>query len=133
MVVNLKQPSSPKERNLIKGAIRRVFSRSELRRLVVDSSRIDYTDATRPRVKKWSFCLDCKKETPTYLMEVDHVNPIIRLGEALEDLTWDTLVERVWCEFDNLRAVCKTCHKAKTKLENAERRRLKKEKKNNEK
>lgn len=128
----MKHPSNPKERNLIKGAIRRVFSRSELRRLVVDSSRIDYTDATRPRVKKWSYCPECCKETPTYLMEVDHVNPIIRPGESLDDLTWDTLIGRVWCEFENLRAVCKPCHKAKTKLENAERRRLKKEKRDHE-
>lgn len=125
----MKQPSNAKERNLLKGAIRRVFSRSELRRLVIDSSRIDYTDASRPRVKKWSFCPECKKEIPTYLMEVDHVNPIIRPGESLEELSWDTLVERVWCEFNNLKAICKDCHKIKTKAENAERRRLKKESK----
>jgi hypothetical protein len=40
-----------KERGLLKGAIRRVFSRSDLRRKVIELSRIDHTDSTRPRVK----------------------------------------------------------------------------------
>ncbi len=121
----MKKPANPKERNLIKGAIRRVFSRSDLRREVIDLSRIDYTDPNRPRVTKWSRCSYCSKPTPTYLIEVDHVLPIVPIDKALEDLDWDALVNNVWCEIGNLRPTCKSCHSAKTKAENAERRRLK--------
>ena len=91
-------------------------------------SRSKYVDPARPRVKKWSICPECKEYTPTYLMQVDHIKPIISLNETLEDLTWDELVDRIWCNHENLRAVCKPCHKIKTKEENKERRRIKKEK-----
>lgn len=131
--VNLKKPTNPKERNLLKGAIRRVFSRSMLRKEALDASRVfdvpKEIQELRPRVTKWSKCTDCKECTPTYLMEVDHISPIIKLDEQLEDLTWDKFIDRVWCALDNLVAKCKPCHKIKTKSENKERRRLKKERK----
>lgn len=110
-----------KERGLIKGGIRRVFSRSDLRKSVIDGSRIDYKDANRPRVTKWSYCNGCDKFTPTYLMEVDHVIPIVPIGSSLEAMSWDDIVNRIWCDARNLRAVCKPCHKVKTKLETKQR------------
>lgn len=129
--VKLKKPDNNKERNLLKGSLRRLFSRSDIRRSVIDDSRITgYHNLDRPRVTKWSYCSDCNKNVPTYLMECDHIEPIIKIGEALENLSWDTVIERIWCAKDNLRAVCKDCHKIKSKKENAERRRLKKEAKN---
>lgn len=124
----MKNPKTPKERNLIKGAIRRVFSRSELRRKILDDSVIkDYSDPSRKRVTRWSRCASCKKMEPTYKLEIDHKNPVIPIGESLEDQSWDQVVDRVWCDERQLQALCETCHDAKTKTENAERRRLKKE------
>lgn len=124
----MRKPDNPKERNLIKGAIRRVFSRSELRRQALDSTRIEHYDEERPRVTKWSWCTDCGIIEPTYLMEVDHVTPLVPLDGSLEDMTWDEVVNRTWCDPVNLKPKCKDCHSIKTKGENAERRRLKKEK-----
>ncbi len=116
-----------KERGLLKGAIRRVFSRSELRREALAKHDIDFIDATRPRVTKWSFCGECGVITPRYLMQVDHVVPIIATTETLEDLSWDELIEaRVWCDINNLVPLCKECHKYKTKIENKERNAFKK-------
>ncbi len=128
----MQNPPNKKEKQLVKGAIRRVFSRSELRKLVMEQSKITYTDPNRPRVKKWSKCPECKQLTPTYLMEVDHILPVVGLSEKLEDLSWDTLIDRVWCSIDNLKAICKVCHKIKSKAEQKERRRLKKERMKNE-
>ena len=125
----MNNPTNPKERNLIKGAIRRVFSRSELRKQAIDASRVEgYTDPNRPRVTKWSKCPECKQMTPTYLMEVDHVKPVVELDSTLEEMTWDELVNKIWCDITNLVAICKPCHKIKSKAEAKERRRLKKEK-----
>lgn len=119
----MKKPSNPKERGLIKGAIRRVFSRSELRKEALQLSRLEgYYNAERPRVTKWSRCPDCGESTPTYLMEVDHVIPVIGIAESLDDLTWDQLVDRLWCDIQNLRAICKPCHSQKSTQENKERR-----------
>lgn len=118
-----------KEQGLLKGAIRRIFSRSEIRRRVLATVSIEHYDANRPRVKKWSLCPNCKLKTPSYQMQLDHVEPVIHLGESLDDITWDELVTRIWCSEDNLEPLCLTCHRIKSKLENSQRRKIKKEKK----
>lgn len=121
-----------KERNLLKGAIRRVFSRSDLRRAVIASARVEgYHDPNRPRVKKWSRCTACQQMSPEYLMDCDHIDPIVPINQALEDMSWDTVVDRAWCARNNLQPVCKPCHKEKTKAEGKLRREAKKKAKGN--
>lgn len=124
----MKKPNNPKERNLIKGAIRRVFSRSELRRKALDKAVVkDYSDPSRKRVTRWGRCAVCNKLEPAYLLEVDHLEPVVPQDSSLEQMTWDALVDRLWCDEDKLQAVCKPCHKLKSKKENKERRISKKE------
>ncbi len=124
---------SPKERNLIKGALRRVFSRSDLRKTVLEASVVKgYLDPERPRVKTWCRCEECEKLEPKSYMVVDHKNPVVPVNRSLEEMTWDELVNNLWTKLDNLQALCDTCHTVKTKAENKERRKLKKEKKLNE-
>lgn len=119
-----------KERGLLKGAIRRVFARSELRRKILDKSVVvGYTDPTRPRVTKWCECNLCYKMEPKYLMQVDHVSPLVPLNSSLEDMSWDEVVDSTWCIDDNLMPICKPCHKIKTKQEAKMRRMFKKDKK----
>lgn len=119
-----------KERNLVKGALRRVFSRSDLRRQVIDRSIArDYTDTTRPRVKTWCLCILCAQLIPKSYMVCDHVLPIIAIRETLSDLSWDELIDRLWCSEQNLMAICESCHKVKTLAENKLRRKYKKESK----
>jgi hypothetical protein len=125
--VSLKKPANPKEQNLLKGAIRRVFSRSELRREALESTRIEHHDPLRPRVTKWSWCTECGIIEPTYLMEVDHEEPLIPLDKSLATMTWNEVIERTWCDLANLKPKCKPCHREKSRLEMKERRRLKKE------
>lgn len=111
-----------KERNLVKGAIRRVFSRSDLRKSVIAASRVEHQDLSRPRVTKWSKCPICQQFIPTYLMECDHLDPIVPINTRLEDMDWTAVIDRAWCDVNNLKAVCKPCHRAKTKEENKLRR-----------
>jgi len=126
----LKKPDNPKERNLVKGALRRVFSRSELRRRAVEKALVkDYVDPSRPRVTKWGRCADCGKMEALYKMQVDHKDPVVPLDKALEDLSWDDVVDRLWTDERNLQALCQECHKTKSKEENKERRLHKKIKK----
>lgn len=127
----MKNPKNPKERGLLKGAMRRVFSRSEVRRRALDKALVkDYSDPSRKRVTRWGKCSACNKLEPAYLLQIDHIEPVIGVNESLDDISWDTLVDRLWCDEKNLRAICKPCHKATTKIQNAERRRHKKEKGN---
>lgn len=116
-----------KERGLIKGALRRVFSRSDLRKEALSKSIIYHVDTTRPRVKKWSLCPECKQPTPSYLMQVDHIIPVVALDGRFEDMTLDQLADNLWCVSSNLLAICTPCHKLKSKAE-AKIRRLNKKK-----
>ena len=129
----MKNPKNPKERNLLKGAIRRVFSRSELRKQILDKALVkDYHDPSRKRVTRWGKCAECGKLEPAYLLEVDHIIPVVPEDSSLEQMTWDELVDRVWCDERNLGPVCKPCHKLKSKEETKLRKKNKKEKKQNE-
>lgn len=126
----MKKPSNKKEQNLIKGALRRVFSRSELRRQAIEKSLVkDYQDPSRKRVTRWGKCASCGKLEPAYLLEIDHVEPLVPLGQSLEDMDWNTVVDRLWCDERNLQALCDPCHNTKSGSERKERARLKKEKK----
>lgn len=115
-----------KERNLLKGAVRRVFSRSDLRRAVLEAATIQHFDLSRPRVKKWIQCAVCKQPSARYEAQVDHIDPIVPLHLTLEGMSWDTVVDRTWCEENNLQAICEDpCHKQKTKLEREARKKAK--------
>lgn len=124
--VRLKVPNNPKERNLIKGALRRIFSRSVLRLEALNKHNIEHFDPNRPRVTKWSWCGECGIVEPRYLMQVDHEKPVIGVTESMESLTWDEVIDRIWCEPGNLLPLCKDCHKLKTSYENKKRREFKK-------
>lgn len=119
---------TPKEWGLIKGALRRVFSRSELRNKVIKQSVVsNYNEEARPRVKKWSVCPECNKYTPTYLMVVDHVSPIVPINVSVHEMSIQLIIDNMWCAESNLQPLCKECHSVKTKAENKARRTHKKE------
>ncbi len=120
---------TPKEWGLIKGALRRVFSRSELRKSILIKSIVNYTDATRPRVKKWSVCDLCDEYTPTYQMVVDHITPVVPINLKASEMSIQLLVDNIWCAESNLQNLCKSCHNDKTRGENAARRKYRKDNK----
>lgn len=119
-----------KEQGLTKGAIMRVFSRSELRKECLNVATVDHFDTSRPRVKKWAICRQCNKLTPKYLMEVDHIKPKIPLDRSLQEMTWDELVDNTWCDITNLQPLCPDCHSNKSKGETKQRAKNKRSKKN---
>lgn len=120
-----------KEYGLLKGAINRVFSRSDLRRkILTDNELQEYHDVNRPRVKKWVKCVACGDPTPKYQTDVDHVVPRVPLDMDFKDMSADEYIDRTWCEENLLQPLCEPCHTGKTKEENAIRRKNKKERKN---
>lgn len=117
-----------KERGLLKGAGRRVFGRSDLRRAIIEKAIIKgHVEPTRKAVKFWVKCEECGKLEAKSNVQVDHKQPVVPLEVAAEDMSFDELFDRMWCAEENLQIVCKPCHQKKTKEENKERRRLKKE------
>jgi len=119
-----------KDKGLLRGGIRRVFSRSALRIAVIDACLIKHTDVSRSRVKAWGKCNDCKKPTPKSYLVVDHILPVISIEETADVITFDEFIDRLWCHPSNLQALCKECHEVKTQAENKLRRQFKKQVKN---
>lgn len=60
-------------------------------------------------------CNSCKKEFPQKEVQVDHINAIINPETGF--VSWDVVIENMFCEEDNLQVLCLDCHSAKTKLE----------------
>lgn len=119
-----------KERALIKGALRRVFSRSELRIKVLDAYATEHQDAKRPRVTRWVWCAVCGEVFPRYLATIDHISPVVPLDKATEDMDANELAERLWCAENNLQCIDPRCHQFKSKIESKARREFRKGAKN---
>lgn len=114
---------TPKERNLLKGAMRRVFARSELRRSVLEKAYWPaYNDPSRSRVKTWVKCAGCGRAEAKSYAVVDHIEPVVPLDKSFEEMTLDETADRMWCEESNLQVLDEKCHKLKTKEENHARR-----------
>lgn len=62
-------------------------------------------------------CEKCQERTKE--IHVDHIDPVVPLSGWDG---WDSYFNRLFCSIDNLQALCKPCHKAKTKQEAAVRK-----------
>ena len=116
---------TPRERGLLKGALRRVFSRSELREAAMSTVRIEHSDLKRPRCKKWGYCQSCGEVTPEWRLTVDHISPVIPVSSSFEELGLDGTADRLWCSLNNLQVLCESCHDSKSSSEKAERKSFK--------
>jgi hypothetical protein len=68
-------------------------------------------------------CPVCDGLFPQTMMKADHIIPVVG-PEGF--VSWDVFVARLYVEAAGFRAICKTCHDACTKEENAARREMKK-------
>lgn len=123
-----KKPLS--DNQLIKNALRRAFARSQTHREIIQETIVvGHTDPERPRVKTWSRCPSCLKLDAKSYMQVDHLEPVQPLGVMIDEMDRYEIMDRIFCLKTNLKATCKECHHMKSQAENAQRRKLKKEKK----
>lgn len=71
-------------------------------------------------------CPTCEKVYPKGMMHADHKNPVIPIDKQWSNgflgYDWNEVMRNLWCEKDGFSAICKECHKTKTKQENTERR-----------
>lgn len=97
----------PQQLQTIRSAVRQVWQRCYQRRLVVTRS----TDKDG-----YAICEKCKKRSPKNA--IDHITPV---GDLLNGG-----IERMFVSSNKLQALCKECHKEKTKKDNASTRASKK-------
>lgn len=75
--------------------------------------------AKHPDKSGWYICEMCKGEREK--VEIDHVIPCVKPADGFT--TWDEYINsRFVSSADKLQALCRECHKAKTKEENRLRR-----------
>lgn len=74
--------------------------------------------------------VDKLEETPTNELvkgkiAIDHIEPVIPI-EGFKNTSWDwnEYYDRMFCPEEGFQVLCKTCHDAKTKEENAQRRKV---------
>lgn len=60
-------------------------------------------------------CNDCHKHYPASEVQVDHIEPVIDPVQGF--ISWDNVVERMFCEKEGLQVLCKSCHNKKTNIE----------------
>lgn len=114
------------DKNLIKSALRRAFARSDLHKEIIESTRVNYTDGSRPRVKNWSICPFCGEYTPSYVIQVDHREPVIPYHLTIDDISAQNLIGRIFTAKSNLQAMCQDCHFGKSSAERDLRKQYKK-------
>ncbi len=65
-------------------------------------------------------CAKCKKHFVAIDVQVDHIHPVV--DPKIGFIGWDSFIDRIFCEIENLQVLCKPCHKVKTEEEKAERK-----------
>ncbi len=122
----------PKElHGLIMGAIKRVYRRSAARQAVLKAAEIrlvkmNKDGSTAKKDAVFYVCSGCggyakiQANAQYPKIEVDHIAPVIPIDRPLE--SWDEFMSRLFCNVTNLMALCTTCHRTKSKLENEKRR-----------
>lgn len=66
------------------------------------------------RLGKHYRCAGCNGDYAARFVQVDHIDPVIPLTGFV---SWDDVINRMFCEKENLQVLCKTCHDAKTSEE----------------
>lgn len=108
-------------------AIKRTFSRSPAHREALNNAKCPRKKG--PRGGARYRCATCKKDYGIRGVSVDHIIPVVPIGQLSKEMSWDSLVSNIFCDVENLQVLCSDCHKVKSKEENAERKRLKDEQK----
>ncbi len=67
-------------------------------------------------------CNSCSKEFPLKEVQVDHKNPIVPVTGFV---SWDEVINNMFCEQDNLQVLCKECHNTKSQVEKTLRKEYK--------
>jgi len=96
---------------------------------VVQTSFVSYgINPKTGRKCKLHKCNLCSKLVMQKEIKVDHIDPVIPVDhkwkekENFLDYNWNEVVSRLFCEKENLQAICNDCHKEKSQEERKERK-----------
>ena len=105
----------------VKGVLRRLSSRSPAHKECMEKAV--HPTIKGPRGGKQYICAYCKNTFSANKVQVDHVEEVIPVNRTIDEMTWDEIIDRIFCDVSLLQVLCKLCHKNKT----AEERKARKE------
>ena len=83
--------------------------------LTLSSAKTDKKVNTKTnRIAQHFLCAECRNDFPAKEVQVDHINPVVGVNGFT---TWDSYIENLFCDEENLQVLCLECHGRKTKLE----------------
>lgn len=105
----------------IRGALRRVFSRSPVVREILEESRkvepvVKKDGSISKKIRVYRLCQVCNQWKPSKDMQVDHIVPVIDPVMGFNN-DWNDFISRLFCDKSNLQRICKQCHDKKTSEE----------------
>jgi 5-methylcytosine-specific restriction endonuclease McrA len=131
---------TPKQVNYwIISTLRRHFAWSDVwLEVMIENVRIEWIKTKSRKAKSdlrkrvYHQCANCLRWFSQGHINVDHISPVIPVSvkTQLGDdgyLDIANYVDALYCERSNLQKLCKSCHKAKSKAENSQRRGVKDE------
>lgn len=98
-----------------KGPSRETFAKGALRRASLMWKPISECRRLARVERGLYLCAICKGHFPAKQTQVDHRESVISVTEGWQG--WDTYIERLFCDVENLDLLCKNCHEAKTTME----------------
>lgn len=88
------------------------FAKGALRRASLSWAPISEARRLARKERGLYLCAMCKELFKAKEVQVDHRNPVIDVKEGWQN--WDTYIERLFCDVDQLDVLCTTCHDVKS-------------------
>jgi hypothetical protein len=143
-----KQKLEDLEKNMVKGAVRRIFRQSPNFKIVLTEARIELPpkilkDGSIGAKNQVRFrCAACKELYPQRLVQIDHIKSVIKLHKTEVETDYNEMIPAIVCKKDNLQVMCstplkdlpkgqKSCHYLKSQKENFIRAKFSEYKKTN--
>jgi 5-methylcytosine-specific restriction endonuclease McrA len=109
-------------------ALRRAQRNSPASRDCLNNAKTEYfipSKKGKPMRRVQFTCANCGAKASRKGVQVDHIDPVIDPLTGFQG--YEEYIKRLFVITDRLQVLCKQCHKAKSKIENALRRKVKKE------
>lgn len=111
--------------------MRRAFRRYPAYKQCLDNAKTVYYIQSKhgKDLRRVQFeCATCHGKFPRKLIDIDHQSAVV--DPTIGFVDYNVYALRLFCSIDNLAALCKTCHKLKSKQEAAIRAKSRKDLKN---
>ena len=88
-----------------------------------EAERETRVDKATGRKRKMYECAGCTRLFKSDEVHVDHIQPVFDPLKRIpaEETDWTEVINRMFCEIDNLQVLCHTCHGIKTENERKQR------------